>query len=101
METSYQVIETSAGESHLSEVQFHRMTPEHRIVVNPLIRSGKPYIKGTRIGVADVLDYLGGGMTPAEILDDFPDLTAQDIQACLVFAAERERGIDQTRKCTH
>jgi uncharacterized protein (DUF433 family) len=41
--------------------------------------------------VADVLDYLGGGMTTAEILDDFPDLKAKDIQACLVFAAERER----------
>ena len=41
--------------------------------------------------VADVLDYLGGGMTAAEILDDFPDLKAEDIQACLTFAAERER----------
>ncbi|HEX9047255.1 MAG TPA: DUF433 domain-containing protein [Verrucomicrobiae bacterium] len=62
-----------------------------RIVIDPRIRSGKPCIKGTRIAVADVLDYLGGGMTSAEILDDFPDLTAGDIQACLTFAAERER----------
>ncbi|HUZ05981.1 MAG TPA: DUF433 domain-containing protein [Candidatus Paceibacterota bacterium] len=62
-----------------------------RITIDPRIRSGKPCIKGTRIAVADVLDYLGGGMTATEILDDFPDLKAEDIQACLTFAAERER----------
>ena len=45
-----------------------------RITIDPRIRSGKPCIKGMRIAVADVLDYLGGGMTAAEILDDFPDL---------------------------
>jgi uncharacterized protein (DUF433 family) len=67
------------------------MTYQDRIVIDPNIRSGKPCIKGTRIAVADVLDYLGGGMTSAQILEDFPDLTAEDIQACLVFAAERER----------
>ncbi len=67
------------------------MVYQDRITIDPRIRSGKPCIKGTRIAVADVLDYLGGGMTAAEILDDFPDLTAEDIQACLTFAAERER----------
>ena len=67
------------------------MVDQDRITIDPRIRSGKPCIKGTRIAVADVLDYLGGGMTAAEILDDFPDLTAEDIQACLTFAAERER----------
>jgi len=67
------------------------MSYQDRIVIDPQIRSGKPCIKGTRIAVADVLDYLGGGMTSAEILDDFPDLKAEDIQACLSFAAERER----------
>lgn len=67
------------------------MVYQDRIVIDPHIRSGKPCIKGTRIAVADVLDYLGGGMTMPEILDDFPDLTAEDIQACLTFAAERER----------
>jgi uncharacterized protein (DUF433 family) len=67
------------------------MVDQNRITIDPRIRSGKPCIKGTRIAVADVLDYLGGGMTAAEILDDFPDLTAEDIQACLIFAAERER----------
>jgi uncharacterized protein (DUF433 family) len=64
-----------------------------RITIDPLIRSGKACIKGTRIAVADVLDYLGGGMTVPELLDDFPDLTAEDIQACLSFAANRERQV--------
>ena len=67
------------------------MVDQDRITIDPRIRSGKPCIKGTRIAVADVLDYLGGGMTAVEILDDFPDLKAEDIQACLTFAAERER----------
>jgi uncharacterized protein (DUF433 family) len=61
------------------------------ITIDPRIRSGQPCIKGTRIAVADVLDYLGGGMTVAQILADFPDLTAASVQACLTFAAERER----------
>jgi len=67
------------------------MSLQDRITIDPQIRSGKPCIKGTRIAVGDVLDYLGGGMSAAEILEDFPDLTAEDIHACLVFAAERER----------
>lgn len=67
------------------------MVDQNRITIDPRIRSGKPCIKGTRIAVADVLDYLGGGMTTAKILEDFPDLKAEDIQACLTFAAERER----------
>ena len=67
------------------------MSYQDRITLDPLVRSGKPCIKGTRIAVGDVLDYLGGGMTAVEILDDFPDLKAEDIQACLTFAAERER----------
>lgn len=67
------------------------MDYRQRIAIDPLIRSGKPCVRGTRITVADVLDYLGGGMTVAEVLDDFPDLTGEDIQACLSFAADRER----------
>jgi uncharacterized protein (DUF433 family) len=67
------------------------MSYQDRIAIDPRIRSGKPCIKGTRIAVADVLDYLGGGMTAGEILGDFPDLKLEDIQACLAFAAERER----------
>lgn len=63
---------------------------EERITSVPGVRSGKPVIKGTRITVADVLEYLAGGMTPNEILADFPDLTAADIEAVLAFAAKRE-----------
>lgn len=62
-----------------------------RIVVNPAIRSGKPVIRGTRITVSDVLEYLAAGMTQEQILADFPDITAEDIRAVLAFAAERER----------
>jgi uncharacterized protein (DUF433 family) len=54
-------------------------------------RSGKPCIRGLRITVADVLEYLASGMTHAAILHDFPYLTEQDILACLAFAADRER----------
>ena len=54
-------------------------------------RSGKPCVRGLRITVSDVLDYLASGMTEDEILQDFPDLTRNDIRACLAFAADRER----------
>ncbi len=64
---------------------------EDRISVDPEVRSGKPCIKGTRITVYDVLEYLAGGMTEAQILDDFPGLKTEDIRACLAFAAARER----------
>jgi uncharacterized protein (DUF433 family) len=67
------------------------MDYRERITINPQVRSGKPCIKGTRITVADVFGYLSGGMTVAEVLDDFPDLTAEDIQACFAFAADREK----------
>lgn len=62
-----------------------------RITIEPGKRGGKPCIRGLRITVYDVLDYLAGGMSEAEILADFPDLTVEDIRACLSFAAERER----------
>jgi uncharacterized protein (DUF433 family) len=62
-----------------------------RITLNPEIRSGKPVIRGTRITVADILEYLAGGMSQEEILEDFPDLEEADIRAALAFAAERER----------
>jgi uncharacterized protein (DUF433 family) len=64
---------------------------EDRITVTPGVRSGKPCIKGTRITVYDVLEYLAGGMTEDQILIDFPDLIREDIRACLAFAAARER----------
>ena len=61
------------------------------ITIEPDKRGGKPCIRGLRITVYDVLDYMASGMTEAEILDDFPDLTADDLRACLAFAADRER----------
>ena len=64
---------------------------EDRIVVDPAVRSGKPCIRGTRITVYDVLEYMAGDMTEAEILADFPGLTTEDMKACLAFAAARER----------
>ncbi len=62
-----------------------------RITIEPGKRGGRPCIRGMRITVYDVLSYLAAGMTVAEILDDFPYLTAEDIQACLAYIAERER----------
>ncbi len=62
-----------------------------RITLNPEIRSGKPIIRGTRITVTDILEYLAGGMSEQEILADFPDLSLEDIRAALAFAADRER----------
>jgi uncharacterized protein (DUF433 family) len=62
-----------------------------RITIEPGKRSGKPCIRGLRIIVTDVLEYLASGMTEAEILADFPDLEREDIRACLAFAAARER----------
>jgi uncharacterized protein (DUF433 family) len=60
------------------------MNYQDRIVITPNIRSGKPCIVNTRIAVADIFDYLGGGMSIEEVLDDFPDLTKADIQACYI-----------------
>ncbi len=61
------------------------------VTIDPAVRSGKPCIRGTRITVYDVLEYLAGGMTGKEILHQFPELTSEDIQAVLQFAATRER----------
>jgi len=61
------------------------------ITIEPGKRGGKPCIRGMRIMVYDILDYLASGMTEDEILSDFPDLTREDIRDCLAFAADRER----------
>ena len=61
------------------------------ITIEPGKRSGKPCMRGMRITVQDILEYLAGGMTEDEILKDFPELTREDIKACLAFAADRER----------
>ena len=62
-----------------------------RITLEPEKRGGKPCIRGLRITVYDLLEYLASGMTEAEILEDFPDLEREDIRAALAFAAVRER----------
>ena len=62
-----------------------------RITFEPGKRGGKPCIRGLRITVTEVLEYLASGMSEDEILRDFPDLTCEDIRACLAFAADRER----------
>lgn len=67
------------------------MNYQDYITIEPDKRGGKPCIRGMRITVYDVLDYLASDMTEAEILEDFPDLTHEDIRACLAFAADRER----------
>lgn len=67
------------------------MSYRDRITIEPGKRGGKPCIRGMRITLYDVLDYLASGMTPAEILADFPYLTVEDIQACLAYATDRER----------
>ena len=61
------------------------------ITIEPGKRSGKPCVRGMRITVQDVLEYLAGGMTEDEIRRDFSELTHEDIKACLAFAADRER----------
>jgi uncharacterized protein (DUF433 family) len=61
------------------------------ITIEPGKRSGKPCIRGMRITVYDVLEYLATGMTHQEILEDFPHLTEEDILACLSYAADREK----------
>ena len=64
------------------------------ITIDPGKRNGKPCIRGLRITVDDVLEYLASGMTHAELLRDFPYLTEDDIRACLAFAADRERKLE-------
>jgi len=60
------------------------------ITIEPGKRGGQPCIRGMRITVYDVLSYLASGMTEQEVLSDFPELTRDDILACLSFAADRE-----------
>jgi uncharacterized protein (DUF433 family) len=68
-------------------------TYQERITIEPGKRGGKPCIRGLRITVYDVLEWLATNMTIPEILSDFPELESQDIFACLAFAADRERHI--------
>ena len=61
------------------------------ITIEPNKRGGKPCVRGLRITVYEVLEYLASEMTEAEILADFPDLTHDDLKACISYAADRER----------
>ncbi len=67
------------------------MNYQDRIVIDPAIRGGKPCIRGTRITVYDILEYLAGGMSDEQVLRDFPALTREDVRATFEFAADRER----------
>jgi uncharacterized protein (DUF433 family) len=67
------------------------MSLSDHISIDPAIRSGKPCIRGTRIAVYDILDYLAGGTSEEQVVRDFPALTVDDVRAALEFAAERER----------
>jgi uncharacterized protein (DUF433 family) len=67
------------------------MDYQRLITIDPGKRSGKPCIRGLRITVQDVLEYLASGMTPEQIVHELPDLTLEDIRACLAFAADREK----------
>lgn len=66
------------------------MRYQDRITIEPGKRGGKPCVRGLRIAVSDVLDWLAAGMTEVQILEDYPELEAEDIRACLAFAAARE-----------
>ncbi|KAA6183831.1 DUF433 domain-containing protein [Thiohalocapsa marina] len=67
------------------------MTYAERIVIEPGKRAGRPVIRGLRITVYDVLGWLSSGMSAEDIIEDFPELEREDIQACLGYAADRER----------
>ena len=64
---------------------------QQRIVLDPAVRSGNSIVKGTRIAVADILDYFAGGMAIGDILADFPDVREDHMPAACAFAADRER----------
>ena len=70
------------------------MTYSAILTIEPGKRGGKPCIRGLRITVYDVLEYLASGMTNAEVLQEFPYLTEEDILACLAYAADRERKLE-------
>lgn len=68
------------------------------ITIEPGKRGGRPCIRGMRITVADVLAWLAAGMSNADILADYPELTEEDIRACLAYAADRERRVTTAAK---
>lgn len=70
---------------------YLNMEYKDHIDINPEIRNGKPCIRGMRITVYDILEYLASGMSESQILNDFPELKSDHIKACLMFAADREK----------
>jgi uncharacterized protein (DUF433 family) len=94
-----------AGNSHdtaevaiVTLVKYHwagasKMNYQNIITIEPGKRGGRPCIRGMRIAVSDVLGWLAAGMSHAEIMRDFPEITEEDIRACLGFAADRERRV--------
>jgi uncharacterized protein (DUF433 family) len=68
------------------------MIYQEMITIEPGKRGGRPCVRGMRIAVADVLGWLAAGMTHEQIVSDYPELSEDDIRACLAFAADRERG---------
>ena len=90
--TGVQPVELILRPSEDDEEGIENRVDYRRIItIDPHQRFGKPCISGTRITVGDVFDYLASGMTQQEIMDDFPELTAEDLLACYAFAAARER----------
>lgn len=69
------------------------MDYQHIVMIEPGKRGGRPCVRGLRIAVADVLGWLAAGMSHQQILADYPELTEEDIRACLAYAADRERRI--------
>jgi uncharacterized protein (DUF433 family) len=82
-----------AARHRLANNLLTRMKYQDIITIEPSKRGGRPTIRGMRIAVADVLGWLAAGMTHEEILGDYPELSEEDICACLAYAADRERRV--------
>ncbi len=76
-----------------TQAYYHPMNYQNIITIEPGKRGGKPCIRGMRITVYDVLEYLASGMSQEEVLKEFPYLTEEDIRACLAYAADREKNL--------
>lgn len=85
--------EPGAEPAHTDEAGSSEMALSERITIEPGKRGGKPCVRGLRITVYDVLEYLASGMSEDEILADFPDLERADVRACLAFAAGQGRRV--------
>ena len=86
----------SVGSQSHFMLEYGDMNYQEIITIQPGKRGGRPCIRHMRIAVADVLGWLAAGMTHQEILGDYPELTEEDIRACLAYAADRERRVMTT-----